>query len=89
MFFPPDLNQEGMLAFTVPGLRAKYISTRMHSDLTTGFEEGRVSAEPSRNQTDYLRKDILTPAGLTDIIENYAQIVERRAFISWTWFASC
>jgi hypothetical protein len=47
MFFPPDLDQEGMLAFTVPGLRAKYISTRMHSDLTTGFEEGRVPPNPA------------------------------------------
>jgi site-specific recombinase XerC len=29
-------------------------------------------------KTDYLWKDILTPLGLTNIIENYAQIVERR-----------
>ncbi len=29
-------------------------------------------------KTDYLWKDILTPLGLTDIIENYAQIVERK-----------
>jgi len=27
-------------------------------------------------KTDYLWKDVLTPAGLTDILENYAQIVE-------------
>ena len=27
-------------------------------------------------KTDYLWKDVLTPAGLTDIVENYAQIVE-------------
>lgn len=33
---------------------------------------------PSGIKTDYLWKDILTPFGLTDIIENYAQIVERK-----------
>ncbi|WP_316229475.1 type I restriction endonuclease subunit R [Bradyrhizobium sp. SZCCHNR1070] len=33
---------------------------------------------PGGLKTDYLWKDILTPVGLTDIIENYAQIVERR-----------
>jgi type I restriction enzyme R subunit len=33
---------------------------------------------PGGLKTDYLWKDILTPLGLTDIIENYAQIVERR-----------
>ena len=31
---------------------------------------------PSGIKTDYLWKRILTPAGLTDILENYAQIVE-------------
>ncbi len=29
-------------------------------------------------KTDYLWKEILTPAGLTDILENYAQIVEQK-----------
>ena len=33
---------------------------------------------PDGLKTDYLWKDILTPLGLTDIIENYAQIVERK-----------
>lgn len=33
---------------------------------------------PSGIKTDYLGTDILTPLGLTDIIENYAQIVERK-----------
>ncbi|WP_247559761.1 type I restriction endonuclease subunit R [Bradyrhizobium sp. 138] len=33
---------------------------------------------PAGIKTDYLWKDILTPVGLTDIIENYAQIVERK-----------
>jgi type I restriction enzyme R subunit len=33
---------------------------------------------PAGLKTDYLWKDILTPLGLTDIIENYAQIVGRR-----------
>lgn len=31
---------------------------------------------PHGLRTDYLWKEILTPAGLTDILENYAQIVE-------------
>ncbi|AWM04422.1 type I restriction endonuclease subunit R [Bradyrhizobium amphicarpaeae] len=33
---------------------------------------------PAGIKTDYLWKDILTPLGLTDIVENYAQIVERK-----------
>ncbi len=33
---------------------------------------------PGGLKTDYLWKEILTPPGLTDIIENYAQIVARR-----------
>jgi type I restriction enzyme R subunit len=33
---------------------------------------------PGGLKTDYLWKDILTPRGLTNIIENYAQIVVRR-----------
>ena len=44
-----------------------------------GMERRRgQSAESRRLKTDYLWKDILTPLGLTDIIENYAQIVERK-----------
>jgi len=31
---------------------------------------------PGGLKTDYLWKEILTPAGLTDILENYAQVVE-------------
>jgi type I restriction enzyme R subunit len=33
---------------------------------------------PHGLKTDYLWKHILTPTGLTDILENYAQIVERK-----------
>ncbi|MDQ0394969.1 type I restriction endonuclease subunit R [Labrys monachus] len=33
---------------------------------------------PNGLKTDYLWKDILTPLGLTDIIENYAQFIERK-----------
>jgi type I restriction enzyme R subunit len=33
---------------------------------------------PQGLKTDYLWKEVLTPAGLTDILENYAQIVELR-----------
>jgi type I restriction enzyme R subunit len=33
---------------------------------------------PAGLKTDYLWKEILTPLGLTNIIENYAQIVERK-----------
>ena len=33
---------------------------------------------PDGLKTDYLWKRILTPAGLTDILENYAQVVERK-----------
>ena len=33
---------------------------------------------PDGLKTDYLWKEILTPRGLTDILENYAQIVEER-----------
>jgi type I restriction enzyme R subunit len=44
-----------------------------------GFNDGAGNPpNPGGLKTDYLWKDILTPFGLTDIIENYAQIVERR-----------
>jgi type I restriction enzyme R subunit len=33
---------------------------------------------PNGIKTDYLWKQVLTPAGLTDILENYAQIVEAK-----------
>ncbi len=33
---------------------------------------------PSGLKTDYLWKEILTPAGLTNILENYAQVVETK-----------
>ncbi len=33
---------------------------------------------PHGIKTDYLWKEVLTPAGLTDILENYAQIVETK-----------
>ncbi len=33
---------------------------------------------PTGIKTDYLWKEVLTPAGLTDILENYAQIVEEK-----------
>jgi len=45
------------------------------------FDQGRSDGagnppNPDGLKTDYLWKRILTPAGLTDILENYAQIVE-------------
>jgi type I restriction enzyme R subunit len=36
------------------------------------------SGNPNGLKTDYLWKDVLTPAGLTDILENYAQVVETK-----------
>ncbi len=44
-----------------------------------GFNDG-AGNPPNLNglKTDYLWKAVLTPAGLTDILENYAQIVEER-----------
>jgi type I restriction enzyme R subunit len=64
----------------------------------------RQSAQSQQGlKTDYLWKEMLTPAGLTDILENYAQVVEEiqapedrqeeahsrssRATTSWTWCA--
>ncbi len=44
-----------------------------------GFNDGAGNPpNPSGVKTDYLWKRILTPQGLTDILENYAQIVERK-----------
>ncbi len=44
-----------------------------------GYNDGAGNPpNPGGLKTDYLWKHILTPMGLTDIIENYAQIVERR-----------
>jgi type I restriction enzyme R subunit len=37
---------------------------------------------PDGLKTDYLWKRILTPQGLTDILENYAQVVETRTLIA-------
>jgi type I restriction enzyme R subunit len=42
-----------------------------------GYNDGAGNPpNPNGLKTDYLCKGILTPAGLTDILENYAQIVE-------------
>jgi type I restriction enzyme R subunit len=44
-----------------------------------GFNDGAGNPpSPGGLKTDYLWKEILAPQRLTDIIENYAQIVERR-----------
>lgn len=44
-----------------------------------GYNDGAGNPpNPGGLKTDYLWNDILTPLGLTDIIENYARIVERR-----------
>ena len=50
-------------------------SCRSTRDGTTG---PAIRRTPAGLKTDYLWTNILTPLGLTDIIENYAQIVERR-----------
>jgi type I restriction enzyme R subunit len=68
-----------------------------------GYEDGAGNPpNPHGLKTDYLWKEMLTPAGLTDILENYAQVVEdestrrparrsaprsSRATTSWTWCA--
>jgi type I restriction enzyme R subunit len=39
---------------------------------------GRQSAESERVETDYLWRRILTRGGLTDILENYAQLIETK-----------
>ncbi len=45
--------------------------------LNKGFSDGAGNPPNSLGlKTDYLWKELLTPAGLTDILENYAQIVE-------------
>ena len=44
-----------------------------------GYNDGAGNPpNPDGIKTDYLWKEILTPLGLTDIIENYAQIVEKK-----------
>jgi len=44
-----------------------------------GWDDGAGNPpNPAGLKTDYLWKQILTPAGLTDILENYAQIVTTR-----------
>ena len=48
--------------------------------LNQGYNDGAGNPpNPYGLQTDYLWKRILTPRSLTDIIENYAQIVEEKA----------
>ncbi len=47
--------------------------------LNKGFNDGAGNPpNPTGLKTDYLWRELLTPAGLTDILENYAQIVEVR-----------
>jgi type I restriction enzyme R subunit len=44
-----------------------------------GFNDGAGNPpNPHGLKTDYLWKEVLTPSGLTNIIENYAQIVEEK-----------
>jgi type I restriction enzyme R subunit len=44
-----------------------------------GFNDGAGNPpNPNGLKTDYLWKEVLTPAGLTGILENYAQIVEEK-----------
>lgn len=44
-----------------------------------GWDDGAGNPpNPNGIKTDYLWKRILTPQGITDILENYAQIVERK-----------
>jgi type I restriction enzyme R subunit len=44
-----------------------------------GFQDGAGNPpNPFGLKTDYLWKEILTPSGLTNILENYAQIVEEK-----------
>ena len=45
-----------------------------------GYDDGAGNPpNPQGLKTDYLWKVLLTPGGLTDILENYAQIVEEKA----------
>ena len=47
--------------------------------INQGWNDGAGNPpNPGGLKTDYLWKEILTPLGLTDILENYAQIVGRR-----------
>jgi type I restriction enzyme R subunit len=44
-----------------------------------GYNDGAGNPlNPQGLKTDYLWKNVLTPAGLTDLLENYAQIVEEK-----------
>jgi type I restriction enzyme R subunit len=44
-----------------------------------GYNDGAGNPpNPQGLKTDYLWKEVLTPAGLTDILENYAQIIETK-----------
>jgi type I restriction enzyme R subunit len=44
-----------------------------------GYNDGAGNPpNPQGIKTDYLWKEVLTPSGLTDILENYAQIVEEK-----------
>lgn len=47
--------------------------------LNQGYNDGAGNPpNPDGLKTDYLWKNLLTPQGITDIIENYAQIVEEK-----------
>ena len=47
--------------------------------LNKGWNDGAGNPpNPNGLKTDYLWKDVLTPRGLTNVLENYAQVVEER-----------
>jgi type I restriction enzyme, R subunit len=63
-------------AYMCPELRGK---ASWFLPFNQGWNDGAGNPpNPDGLKTDYLWKRILTPAGLTDILENYAQIVEEK-----------
>ncbi len=73
-----------MVHFAVDDSRVKFCTHLRGKDswflpFDKGWNDGAGNPpNPGGLKTDYLWKDILTPRGLTDIIENYAQIVARK-----------
>ncbi len=56
-----------------------YLCSCNNVPFNKGYNDGAGNPpNPHGLKTDYLWKEVLTPAGLTNIVENYAQIVEEK-----------
>ena len=59
-------------------MTADFPNSKVYFDDDSAPDGAGNPPNPSGLKTDYLWKEVLTPGGLTNILENYAQIVEEK-----------